>query len=236
MRKKISVLLKILTIAFSLTGVVLGLVFYKDDGYSYAYKRLLYFTNQSNVWIMTIMVVSLFVPHLKCFEKKRRADIVYLIKYIFTVSITLTGIVFCGLLGPFAGDEYDAWSFVSLCTHVFTPIFAISDFFVDDYKFTFKKGQVLLSVIPPLAYFIFALILGACEVDFGRGDAFPYFFLNFKTPAGFFGFARTKPYPTLGSVYWILLCVIIVIGVGLLFKRLSPTTVRVKKQQKQKDN
>ena len=235
MRKTISNLLKIFAVLFSLTGITLALIYYEIDGYSHSWKRLMYFTMQSNIWLVCVYIIYLIAPKLKYFQSPKKMDVLYVVKYIFTVSITLTGIIFCSVLGPFAGEEFRAWSFSSISTHAVTPALAIIDFFIDDYEFKFKNTQVLLPLIPPFAYFVFAMVLGFFGVDFGRGDPFPYFFLNFKTPAGFFGIVNEPPLPTIGSFYWIMLCLIIVLGMSLLFAKFSHTAVKERKLKKQSD-
>ena len=76
----------------------------------------------------------------------------YVCKYIFTVSITITGLIFCGLLAPFA--DYNVWVFSSVLTHVVVPVLSIADFFVDDYKIDFKRFHIFLTLIPPFAWFV----------------------------------------------------------------------------------
>ncbi len=221
MRKYISLALKIITVICSVTGVVLGCVLYEKDGYSAWYKRLYYFTNLSNLWISIIMILAMVVTFAKMDKPKRYAKTIYLLKYIFTVSISITGIIFCGLLAPFAENGYNPWSLNSILVHVLTPVLSVADFFVDDYNLVLKTRHVFLTVIPPLLYFIFALIMGACGVDFGKGDTFPYFFLDFHSPVGLFGFSFAPPRPAMGSVYWLIVFCLLVFGLGALFKRFS---------------
>ena len=221
MRKTISLTLKILTLLCSLTGVVLGCFLFEKDGYSAWYKRLYYFTNLSNLWISITMIFAIIVSFAKTAKGKNYAKIVYVCKYVFTISISITGLIFCGLLAPFAEDGYNPWSLNSILVHVLTPTFAIADFFVDEYNLVLKTRHVFLTVIPPLLYFVFALIMGACGVDFGKGDTFPYFFMDFHSPVGLFGFSFAPPRPAMGAVYWIILFSLLVLGLAWVFKRFS---------------
>ena len=66
-------------------------------------------------------------------------------------------------------------------------------------------------------------------VDFGRGEAFPYFFMNYFSPAGIFGFSKNMPY-IIGSFYWIAMLVIIIVGLAVLYAYLSG--IEVKNPQK----
>ena len=174
-RNALSMLLKYLTVCASLGGVLLSLMNARQDGYSHWGKRLLYFTAQSNIWLGFTFLFILLLP-----LKKKNAELwkerLYLLKYIFTVSITITGIVFCALLAPFSDDSYHPWEICNLLTHVFSPLFAIIDFFLDPYHIPLYKKQIFLTLLPPLAYFSLASILGAVHTDFGRGVSYPYFF------------------------------------------------------------
>jgi hypothetical protein len=76
---------------------------------------------------------------------------------------------------------------------------------------------VPLVLIPPLLYVIFSSILFFLNVDFGRGDPFPYFFLNYSSPAGFFGTSDEMPY-AVGSFYWLIVLSLLVFGLGALYR------------------
>ena len=214
-RTNFSTLLKYLTVTASLGGVLLSLIYARQDGYSHWGRRLLYFTAQSNIWLGITFLFILLLP----LKKKNTApwkERLYLLKYIFTVSITITGLVFCSLLAPFAGEDYRPWGLCNLFTHVFSPLFAIADFFIDPYRISLQKKQIFLTVIPPLAYFSLASILGATHTDFGRGVNYPYFFLNFSSPAGVFGFSRISPF-FIGSFYWIALFSLVLLFFAYLY-------------------
>ena len=208
----------------SFTGVVLGCLYFKQDGFSAWYKRLYFFTNLSNVWIGTIMIFSLCVMFADRAKTKRFARGIYVCKYVFTISIAITGIIFCSLLAPFAEDGYNAWSLNSLLVHVLSPVLSIVDFFVDDFHLEVKTKHVFFTLIPPFCYFAFAVIMGFCGVDFGKGQTYPYFFLDFNNPAKLFGFVNASPTPFLGSFYWILLFSLIILGLAKLLAWLSPTS------------
>ena len=204
MRKTISSILKIAVVVCAFTGVISSFVFAKRDGYSHWLRRATYFTVQSNLWVaFTFLALLLFR-----FYRGKKKDVferrLYLFKYIFTVSITTTGLIFCLLLGPFADESYHPWSSSSLLTHLFTPLLCIADFFVDERRVRFTTRHCFLALLPPLFYFTLAGIMGFFQFDFGRGVSYPYFFLNFRSPAGVFGFSRVFPF-FIGSAYWFLL-------------------------------
>jgi hypothetical protein len=218
MKKKISPLLKLLTLLSAFGGVALSLVFSKQDGYSHWSKRLLYFTAQSNIWIGVTFLLILFLP-LKKKNAERYAARLYLFKYIFTVCITMTGLIFCCLLAPFADENYHPWTGYNLLTHVFTPFFAIADLFLDDRPIAIDKKGIALSLAPFLAYSLLASVLGLARTDFGRGTSYPYFFFNYTSPAGVFGFSNVHPF-YVGSFYWLTLFGAITLGIAYLYARL----------------
>ena len=215
-RKNISFILKWLVVLSSLGGVALGLYFAERDGYSHWATRLMYFTGQSNIWIGVWTILLLISPYIRSLSTDKAKRILYIVRYVFTVSITITGIVYCTILAPFAYKEnFDAWAFSNVLTHVVAPILSIADFFFDEYKFKITRENMLLTAIPPLLYFVFAGTLNIFDVDFGRGESYPYFFLNLKSPAGIFGFSDTPPF-VLGSFYWILLFLAMIYSIAVV--------------------
>ena len=221
MRKTISYIFKIMISAAAAFGTILSFFRAEADGYSHWSKRLLYFTAQSNVWIGALSLIMLIYALRNGKAGSTRVkNALYLLKYVFTVSITVTGLIFCVVLAPgSANDNYNAWTFSSLLTHVIVPAISIADLFIDDYRITLKRHHLFYTAIPPFLYMIFSTALYLCNVDFGRGDNFPYFFLNFGSPAGVFGFSDEMPY-VIGSFYWIVFILFIIFGFASLYKKL----------------
>ncbi len=209
-----SVILKYVLCFSALGGVLLSLFTARADGYSHWGRRLLYFTAQSNIWIgLTTLVLAIL---LTTKMKGKAVRILYLLKYVFTVSICITGLIFCGLLAPFSAEQnYRPWTIANLFTHVLTPVLALADFFLDGYPLRLNNRHVFLALLPPLAYCIFAVGLESLHTDFGRGATYPYFFLNYTSPSGVFGFSRISPF-YVGSFYWIALFTLLVWGLAKL--------------------
>lgn len=220
LKSKISFLMKIIIPLISLGGLVLAFFGAEADGYSHWAKRLLYFTTQSNVWIAFTMAAILLIPLIPEAKRAPATRVLYLLKYLFTVSITITGIVFCVVLAPFADKGYRPWSISSILTHVLTPILSIVDYVIDRPPFEIGRKEKLYTTIPPFLYLAFASILSVLKIDFGRGDPFPYFFLNYYSPAGVFGFSDQPPF-VLGSFYWIVIFLLIVLGIASLLARIG---------------
>lgn len=221
-RKKLSFILKALIALISFAGVIIACIFAERDGYSHWTKRLLYFTQLSNIWIgaTALLFVAFGALKMRTGEDKTPKWL-HSLRFAFTVSITVTGIIFCGFLAPFASDDYPAWTFASVLTHVIVPLLSIADFFVDGSEAGFTKKHALYGVIPPAVYFFVASILCAFKVDFGRGDPYPYFFMNYYSSVGIFGTDMSaKPYPEIGPFYWICLFLVLVFGLSFAFYKL----------------
>ncbi len=218
-RSAVSLMLKISLVISSLFGVALSLLNAERDGYSAWWRRLLYYTAQSNIWIGTNTLILLVLPLLKLKNRERWKTRLYILKYVFTTSITMTGVVFCFLLAPFAEESYHVWSLSGYLTHVFSPALAAADFFVDEYRVPLRLKHVFLTELPPLIYFSTASILGILHTDFGRGVFYPYFFLNYTSPAGVFGFSNQFPF-IIGSFYWMTLFALVMFGIGFLYAKL----------------
>ncbi|MBR7117264.1 MAG: Pr6Pr family membrane protein [Clostridia bacterium] len=215
-RKRIIIALNILISVSSLLGVLLSCIFAVNDGYSDWYRRLFYFTQQSNIWIFLTCAVYAAIHLLKLSNTKLLA-LVDTLKFVFAVSITVTGIIFCALLAPFA--NFNIWSFANVLTHVITPLLAIFEFFLNGYLKAVRHRDVLLAMIPPALWFVFASILCLLKVDFGKGDPFPYFFMDFYNGAGLFGYVEGMP-PKIGVFYWIAFFLLFIYGLGYLYYRL----------------
>lgn len=222
MRKKLSTILKFSIAILSFVAVTMAMIFAEKNGYSHWYKRLYYFTQQSNIWIgVTCLIVAILVVVGDKKQKLLVKNHWYILKYIFTVSITITGIIFCSVLAPFA--DFDIWTFSSVLTHVVVPLLSIVDFFLDDYKIELHKKHIFLNLVPPFVYFILASILCLCRVDFGLGDPYPYFFMDYYSEVGLFGYI-SGDVPQIGSFYWILIIAGLVLGLGYLYYRLHHST------------
>ena len=176
-------------------------------------SSLLFFTTQSNIWIAALCIVELVIV----FAKKPLASWMFTAKLIFTVSITLTGFVYVVMLAPFI--ESGAYTLDRTLLHVVVPIAAAVDFFLVDYPTQSNKLHTLLVTVPPSYYLAFAGIGFALNWDFMDGQNYPYYFLNWGSPAGAFRIVHESPY--IGVVYYVLILLGIVVGMGYMYVWLS---------------
>lgn len=216
MKQRFIMSLKAAVALSAFCGVALGQLSARADGYSDPWRRLLYFTAQSNLFlgiVALLFLVALWQGRIGLLKK------LYLLRYIFTVSICLTGLVFCLVLAPFAGQGYTPWTATNVLTHVLTPVLALLDFSLDRRAVGGKKS-IVLSLVPPLGYFTLASALELFGFDFGRGVTYPYFFMNYCSPVGLFGIGGERPF-VVGACYWILLLILTVFAVARLLARFS---------------
>lgn len=188
-RKMLSLMLKIVIILSAVAGVGLS----ARGGPA----MLLFFTIQSNLALAAVSGVGLYFL-------LRKAPIPngwFVIRFTAALSITLTGTVFCFVLAPTMGAG--AWSPANLLTHVVVPVCSVADFFVTGVAGDLKKRHIFYVVIPPIAYVLFAAYGYTQNWAFTPSTNYPYFFLNWGSPAGAFGFCDGLP--IMGCMWWILL-------------------------------
>ena len=95
------------------------------------------------------------------------------------------------------------------------PVLCIADFFITGVHSHLKKRHVFFVMLPPLAYAIYAGIGFVCDWRFSPKANYPYFFLNWGSPVGAFGFIKELPF--MGCVWWIIAIMILLLIVGLLY-------------------
>ena len=209
LRKIISCTLKLIVFVSAFAGTLLS--WYADKVEFMGGKRVfMYFTIQSNIAIAIICATGFFLLLLN----KEISSVWNVIKFTGTIAITLTGVVFAFVLAPTIGDA--AWNPQNTLTHLVVPVAAVIDFFVSCYDAGIQKKHIIYIIIPPLLYVIYAAIGFVKGWQFGDGINYPYFFLNWRSPAGAFGFSKELPF--MGTVWWIisLLIFLLLISFGYL--------------------
>ncbi len=203
--KFLSVLLKLTVILSAAIGVYRSAAAGRGTfmGGSRVY---MFFTIQSNIAIALLCAIGMWL----LFRRKQPKTIWYILQFIGTVSITLTGVVFAFVLAPTLGAY--AWNLQNVLTHVVVPVAAVVDFFVTGVYGAIQKRYVPLVTLPPLAYAIYAGIGYLAGWEFLEGVRYPYFFLNWGSPAGAFGFTDSLPF--MGTVWWILAILVFLLGIG----------------------
>lgn len=214
-----ALVLNIIILISSFTGITYNL--FKNGGFHP--ETFLYYTTQSNLLLMGISLVFATFQYKKIKNNDIKiSNYLYITKYVITVAITITFLVFMFVLTPeiIARQDYESLLTLSNFTlHYISPILAIISFLMFDWQIQIKNKHAFLSTITPLAYFAFAMLLslipgeGFFETDTGF-TKFPYFFLNYVTngwlnlSGGFFG---------IGVIWWVVIIFGLVVGLGKLY-------------------
>ena len=208
MKKILSCIMKIIVIASAVSGTFLSW-YAGRDSFMGGRTVFMFFTIQSNIALAVICLIGL----VKMLKGNPFSDLWFIIKFVGTVSITLTGAVFCFVLAPTLGNG--AWNIQNILTHVVVPVAGVLDFFVTGTESNIKKRNDLWVIVPPILYAIYAGIVYVCNWQFAEGYNYPYFFLNWGSPAGAFGFTDELPY--MGCAWWILALFCALLAVGMLY-------------------
>lgn len=207
----IGLILKLGTILSCIIGLVFQVIEWDSVFIGYN-STLLYFTTESNIWIAAICLMFLIID-IRTKGKREISNRLYIVKFMFTVAIMLTFIVFAVLLTPLQEMNY-ILSVTNICLHNLTPIFAIADFIVCDYGFMSKKSYVLLGTILPVTYCVVTLILSFNGVTYGVDSAgqyriVPYFFMDYKK-LGWISISDNG----IGVLLWVVIITVLVLSMG----------------------
>lgn len=194
-------------------------------------NTILYFTVQSNIWILGICLV------LCCYDWIHRPvpQIVYIVKYIFTIAITLTGVVYNLILAPqygiFFGSFWRAYSTSVVLLHLVIPLLAIASFLWFDDLFP-RRGLCFTGCTMPLLYFAGIMLLSLSEASEemfegigGVSTRFPYFFMDYKANGWF---TLSSNIGETGVFYWITAGLLLTLGLsaGLLWLKKNITKAK----------
>lgn len=211
----ISIIIKTIAIISSIYGIIK--TYFSPLSFTY-------FTTLSNMFISAVLLVFLIKDILNITNKKVTfKNYLYIIKFLATISITLTFFVYLTILAPTIEggiiNSYLSNGAGSLCVHFITPILAIIDFLAFDNEYKSKKSHSIYAIIPPLSYVLFVVIASSLGLRWGTMQA-PYNFLNYGAPTGWFGFDLSiLGWETLGIgvFYMIVVLSILFIIIGRLF-------------------
>ncbi|MEG1706960.1 MAG: hypothetical protein RR291_05650, partial [Clostridia bacterium] len=172
----------------------------------------------SNVFVSIVMAIYLVIDIINLSGKKVIAPYwLNMLKFISTVGITLTFIVFGLVLTPqMVANGYGEYvtAVSSICMHMVAPVLTILDWCLFDCNITHKRWSFTYGAFFPILYFIFANVCVMLGADFGTHGTFqkfPYFFLDYDT-LGWFNIGDGK----IGVFYWIVVMIAFVAGLGVL--------------------
>ena len=190
---------------------ILGIIFTaQSSAFMGGGSVFFFFTVQSNIFIIVMSLLFLVNDVMLLVNKKSFVNqTLLLIKYVATVAITITFIVFFTLLAPLMGVDY-LLSFNNFSLHAIVPILAIVDFILFDTDINLTYKNSLLATIAPISYVIFVYIGAIFKLRYGENLYYPYFFLDFEKNGFFFekGF---------GIIPWIIILLAGICGLGFLY-------------------
>ena len=221
--KTLSLILKAVTFLSAATGILMTAASGRNS-FMGGSRIFMYFTIQSNILIALICLIGFFL----LLSGREIGKPWRVIKLSGTVAITLTGLVFCFVLVPVLGNRF--WNVQNTLTHVVVPIAAVADWFASGAGIGLKKRSVVFVLIPPFLYVIYAAIGFVRGWEFSAGINYPYFFLNWGSPAGAFGFAEGPPF--MGCGWWILSLMLLLLLTGWLYLAVAQAAAKRKEREK----
>lgn len=196
--------------ALAIVGI-LGIVFTaQSSAFMGGASVFFFFTVQSNIFVIAMALLFLANEIMLLIAKKSFINQVLLhIKYVATVAITVTFLVFFTMLAPLMGVDY-LLSFNNFSLHAIVPILAIIDFilFDTDIQLTYKKS--LIATIAPISYVIFVYVGSIFKLQYSDNLYYPYFFLDYETN----GFFLEKGF---GVIPWVIILLAGICGLGFLY-------------------
>ena len=210
--KTVSYILKLTVILCAAAGTVISARAGRNS-FMGGSRVFMFFTIQSNIAVAAVCAAEAFLLA----RGRPIPGAWYVVLLAGTVSITLTGVVFAVLLVPILGKG--AWNLQNTLTHAVVPAAAIADFFVVASGVHIRRRNVLWVIVPPVLYVIYAGVGYVRGWEFIRGLNYPYFFLNWGSPAGAFGFTKGLPY--MGCAWWLALLLLFLIAVGRCYAALA---------------
>lgn len=225
-----SIVIELIAIVASIYGIIVDTT---------GWVSFTYFTILSNIAVDVALLIFL-IANIRLLvsdgKVNMKTNALYITKYIMTVSITITFLVFMFILAPTSKNGFLAAYFNkccgSFCLHFVNPLLAIIDFLLFDYEYKSNKKHCVFAIIPALVYLGFVVIAGYSGMRWKDMYA-PYNFINFGAPTGWFGFDLSQMSSStlgIGAFYMIIVLIIFFLALGALYLKLKD----MRKKQKSK--
>lgn len=188
MRRKISIIYKILVTLSLAAGILINVI--QTSSIS---AILSYYTLQSNI-ICLLCFIGVLIMELR---KNNKSDVYYLIKGGITIAILITGLTYVFALAPvgfemdFKQKELANTALSNLLVHLISPSLVVLDYFLFDEKGNFKWFYPLIWLFIPYDYLLYVYTYSSSGGKFysiGGSKKFAYFFLDYEK-IGFSGVA-----------------------------------------------
>jgi hypothetical protein len=152
-------------------------------------EMLLFYTTETNVFVVLMFALLLIrtAHDLKTNGPIGPASYHERLSAIVALAISMTLIVFWGLLAPTFTDLSFLISYSNLQIHLIAPLLMLFDFFFFATPGKLKRQDPWFFALIPLAYFAQATVLGFSGFVYevlaqggGEPHHFPYFFIDFE--------------------------------------------------------
>ena len=177
-----------------------------------------FYTLQSNIWVFLLevsLIIFMTISHTNLKRDNKIYENLIVLKYMVTVAISLTFLVYWSMLAPYLDGSY-LRLISNILVHGITPVLMMIDFFLFDKDIYLKKKVISLTLIPPLYYLIFSLIRAEISTTtLTAGSRYPYWFIDVDL-FGWFGNGNG-----MGVFYWVGLMIFLVLGLGAFFYKLK---------------
>ena len=209
MKKYLKFIARIFFIIVCAVGIYANIVRTNADAFMGNGTALNFYTLQSNILVLITEVILLFYSFFDADKTSKFSRPIAILKYVTTTAITLTFLVFWGMLAPYM----EIASLIEpscLLVHAITPIFMIIDFLVGNDEELLKKRDVGYTLIPPIYYLIYCLVRAEIsDTTLTGGSRYPYWFIDVDV-YGWFGNENG-----IGVIYWVIFMMFIVWSIGL---------------------
>ena len=173
---KISFVLNIIIVIFTILASIMMFTGFK---FMYGMEPVLEVTKLGMFKFFTVdsnLLVGISALILAIYERKllnNKITIIpvkyYILKFIATVSVSLTFLVVFFYLGPISPNGISSMLQNSnLFFHLIIPILSIVSFILFEYNNSFRFKYILYSVIPTIGYEVFYLINALIHIENGK--------------------------------------------------------------------
>lgn len=208
LKNKSQFFMRVLFIIICAIGIYTNIIDTNQNAFMGNGTALNFYTIQSNILVFItelLLLVSMLLENQIAEKALRKFSV---LKYMTTVAITITLVVFWTMLAPYMARD-TLFSFSCILVHLVIPLGMIADYLLTKEEIQSRKMDVLYSLIPPICYLIFCFIrANVSEVRLTGGSRFPYWFLDIDE-YGWFGNENG-----VGVFYWIVLLAFFVLTIG----------------------
>jgi hypothetical protein len=141
---------------------------------------LSFFTIESNMFALVILIVSAFAV-----SQAKKSKRLAMVRTAVMLYMLITGIVFALLLSGLENIALTAVPWDNSVLHYIMPVVMLVDWIIDKPKYAIRFKQALIWLVYPIVYVVYSLVRGALV------GWYPYPFLNPST-AGYTGILFTS--------------------------------------------